>query len=131
LQSAICNLQSAPANPQSEIRNPQSDPTPNPQSEIRNPQSPATHPTHTRIFVGGHPPTDTSRVNLDPTPRLTGRWDPYRGGGTIVMIDPSTGKKYGEPDDDYGNDPLGQLYRRVEARLKREREARSRAEAGQ
>jgi hypothetical protein len=36
------------------------------------------------------------------------------------MPDPATGKKYGEPSDDYADDPLGRLYRRIEERAQQE-----------
>lgn len=115
------------------VRHAESDPalSSNPQSEVCDPQSPPTHQTHTRIFVGGHPPRDPAAAADVATPVLPKPWDPYRGGGRVVMLDPATGKKYGAPQDDAADDPLGRLYRRIEDRLHREaHEARLRAAAG-
>ena len=95
------------------------------------PRTHETHETHTRIFVGGHPPLVPSGEEEVLTPEPPKPWDPYRGGGRVVMIEPGAGKKFGEPHGDYADDPLGRLYRRIEERLQREaREARLRAAAG-
>jgi hypothetical protein len=112
------------ANVECRIQNAESDaPAPGPPSELAAPNPPK---THKRIFYGGHPPLEPKEpaggaTSERPTPC---RQPP--GCGRIVMIDPSTGKKYGAPPDDYGNDPLSLLYRRVEERMRREAAERRR-----
>jgi hypothetical protein len=47
--------------------------------------------------------------------------DPLSSVARVVMIDPATGKKYGAPDDEYADDPLGRTYQRAKERHERER----------
>jgi hypothetical protein len=142
-QVEACDGAASGSNPQSAIPHPQSveSQVQGPKSQVEAgedaasgsyPQSPPpTHQTHTRIFVGGHPPLQPAAEGEVVTPERPKRWDPYRGGGRVVMIDPGAGKTFGEPNDDYADVPLGRTYRRIEERLQREaREARLRAAAG-